>query len=158
MIEQPFYYKDLIDHARLQELIDTPICLDESICELEDALRAIRFQSAKTFCIKPGRVGGISTSMEIIKAAKEAGIKTWIGGMLESEIGTAVNIELASQCDDTYAHDLPSTGTYYTTSLAKEKLLQNDGRYELSKDAFTQIDVNLDEVHKQVISHQIFTG
>src|SRR5256885_13298824 len=37
MIEQPLAHNDIFDHARLQDQIRTPICLDESIHSSEDA-------------------------------------------------------------------------------------------------------------------------
>ena len=146
MIEQPFHYKDLHDHAHLQSVINTPICLDESITEFADAERVIRYGLTKSLCLKPGKMGGISVTRDIIEMAEKAGIKCWIGGMLESGIATAMNIELASICDDSFAHDLPVTGRYYAKSILNEPIELSDGKMTLSNSTWTGKTINQDNL------------
>ncbi len=123
MIEQPLHYRDLADHAALQRVMETPICLDESITCVADAERALRLRACKIINIKPGRVGGIGPALAIMALCRRHNARFWIGGMLESDLGTAINIELASACDGTLPHDLPCTGDFYDVGTTTGALL-----------------------------------
>jgi len=94
--EQPLDHDDLLDHARLAMEISTPICLDESITSLRRARQAFDIHAAEIINIKPGRLGGLSNSLEVARIARENGGHAWVGGMLETGVGRAFNIALAS--------------------------------------------------------------
>jgi len=96
MFEQPLFRDDIIDHAKLQKEIETPICLDESIHSPDNARKAIEIGACRIINIKLGRVGGHSQAREIESVCREAGIPVWCGGMLESGIGRAHNIAMST--------------------------------------------------------------
>ncbi len=96
MLEQPLSHNDIVDHAKLQRAISTPVCLDEPIKSPEDARKAIELRSGKIINLKNGRVGGHSESKRIEKICREAGMPVWCGGMLESGIGRAHNIAIST--------------------------------------------------------------
>ena len=96
MFEQPLAHDDMIDHAKLQREIKTPICLDESIHSPEDARKAIEIGAGKIINVKNGRVGGHSQSKLIEEVCRENNIPVWCGGMLESGIGRAHNIAMST--------------------------------------------------------------
>jgi O-succinylbenzoate synthase len=96
MIEQPLSHDDIIDHAKLQAKIDTPICLDESILTVDDARHAIELGSCRTINIKTGRVGGLTHAKAIHDLCAQHGMPVWCGGMFEMGVGKAHNIALAS--------------------------------------------------------------
>jgi O-succinylbenzoate synthase len=96
MIEQPLAYDDILDHAKLQSQVRTPICLDESIRTPADASHALDLQACRIINIKLGRVGGHSEARRIERICRERNIAVWCGGMLESGIGRAHNIALAT--------------------------------------------------------------
>ena len=125
MIEQPLFHTDLRDHAELQRRIDTPVCLDESIKSKRDFTIAIELESCRVLNIKPGRVGGLSTALELRRMAVEAGMDCWVGSMLESGIGAGVLIELASLEGFGYPGDLFPSDTFYTTDLTEPGLILN---------------------------------
>ncbi len=106
MIEQPLFHDDLVDHAKLQAQLDTPICLDESIKSVRDMRQAIELKSCRYVNIKPPRVGGLQTSIDIHDLARDNGIPAWVGGMLESSLGTGVNLELATLANFVYPNDI----------------------------------------------------
>lgn len=114
MIEQPLAHDDLIDHAALQSEIETPVCLDESITSLRKARTACELGACRYINIKPGRVGGITPSLEIHRIAAEAGIPCWIGGMLESAIGASHCLALATLPNITYPSDIFPTDRFYS--------------------------------------------
>lgn len=119
MIEQPLAADDLIDHARLQAAIRTPICLDESISSVEQAEQAIDLGSGRWVNIKPGRVGGLTNAVAIHDMCREAKIGCWVGGMLESAIGARICIALAMLDNFTYPADIFPSSRFYAADLGR---------------------------------------
>jgi len=113
MLEQPLGYDDIVDHAKLQAAIKTPICLDEPIKSPEIAAKAIELRSGKIINLKNGRVGGHTQSKLVEKACREAGIPVWCGGMLESGIGRAHNIAISTLAGYTMPGDVSASKRYW---------------------------------------------
>jgi o-succinylbenzoate synthase len=113
MIEQPLEYDDIRDHAELQRRIATPVCLDESIHSVRSAEEAIALRACRIINIKPGRVGGHAQSIRIHDTCVAHGIPVWHGGMLESGIGRAHNIHLASLPNFSLPGDIAASKRYY---------------------------------------------
>ena len=123
MIEQPLAYDDIVDHAVLQKEIKTPICLDESIHSAEDARKAISIGACKIINIKPGRVGGLLESKKIHDLCQGKNVGVWCGGMLETGIGRAFNIALASLPNFIYPADMSPVNFYYKDDLVKDSFV-----------------------------------
>jgi O-succinylbenzoate synthase len=117
MIEQPLGYDDLVRHARLQTDLHTPICLDESITGPDRAADAIELQSCRAINIKPGRMGGIGPSIAVHDLAAQHGIPLGPGGMLESGIGRAHNLHLATLPGFTLPGDIAASRRYFAPDL-----------------------------------------
>lgn len=117
MLEQPLGPDDLVDHAVLQRALKTPICLDESLRSVQDAQHALSLASGRVFNIKPGRVGGFRSAVAIHDVARAAGVDVWCGGMLESGIGRAANLQLASLPGFTLPSDLSASSRYFVEDL-----------------------------------------
>jgi len=113
MIEQPLAWDDLVRHARLQQRLRTPLCLDESIISVARAEDMIALGSGRIVNIKPGRVGGFSSSIAIHDVCAKAGIPVWCGGMLESGVGRAHNVALASLPNFTQPADISPSARYW---------------------------------------------
>ena len=125
MIEQPLADDgmSLINHADLQKMIETPICLDESVQSLSVVQAAIRLGSCKVVNIKMARVGGLTASREIQALCGEHGIPCWIGGMLESAIGGAICAELATLPNFTYPGDIFPSTYFYKNDIGKPEIV-----------------------------------
>ena len=117
MIEQPLDYDDVMDHAALQRALSTPICLDESIHTVRIARDAIDAQACRIINIKPGRVGGYTASVALHDLCAAHDIPVWHGGMLESGIGRAHNIHLASLPNFRMPGDIAASKRYYQPDL-----------------------------------------
>jgi O-succinylbenzoate synthase len=117
LIEQPLDHDDIYDHAKLQAVLQTPICLDESIGSVDQARMAIELGSCRNINIKPGRVGGHTSSRRIHNLCQERGIPVWHGGMLETGIGRAHNVALASLPGFTLPGDISASSRYYATEI-----------------------------------------
>jgi o-succinylbenzoate synthase len=96
MMEQPLWWDDMVNHAKLQQQLQTPVCLDESIHHIRDAQAAIDLGAARVINIKLGRVGGHSSARDIQGLCLARKIPAWCGGMLECGIGRAHNIAVSS--------------------------------------------------------------
>ncbi|MBI4875172.1 MAG: o-succinylbenzoate synthase [Acidobacteria bacterium] len=117
MIEQPLAHDDIIDHAVLQARLETPICLDECIRSAHHAEQAIRLRACRILNIKLGRVGGFREAKRVHDAARAAGIPVWCGGMLESGIGRAHNIALATLDNFVLPGDVSASRRYWTRDI-----------------------------------------
>jgi o-succinylbenzoate synthase len=117
MVEQPLDYDDVADHARLQERLRPPICLDESIHSPKVALEAIETGACRIINIKPGRLGGHAESIRVHDVAASHAVPVWHGGMLESGIGRAHNIHLSSLPNFTLPGDIAASRRYYAPDL-----------------------------------------
>ena len=117
MIEQPLAEDDLVDHATLQRSLRTPICLDESVDTRADAAAAIALGACRVVNIKPGRLGGHAESIAVHDLCAAAGVPVWHGGMLETGIGRAHNLHLASLPHFTVPGDIAASARYFQPDL-----------------------------------------
>jgi O-succinylbenzoate synthase len=122
MVEQPLWYDDFYFHSMLQKRIATPICLDESIRNRRDTLAAIDMDSCRVINIKVGRVGGFSEAIAVHNAASERGIPVWCGGMLETGIGRAHNIALASLENFSLPGDISASSRYWAEDIVEPEI------------------------------------
>jgi O-succinylbenzoate synthase len=128
MIEQPLEYDDVMDHVELQRRIETPICLDESIHTVRIARDAIAAGACRIINIKPGRVGGHGESIRLHDLCAEHEIPVWHGGMLETGIGRAHNIHLASLPNFSLPGDIAASKRYYAPDLIEPPIeVASDG-------------------------------
>ncbi|HMD84474.1 MAG TPA: o-succinylbenzoate synthase [Terriglobia bacterium] len=117
MIEQPLGWDDLLDHAKLQKQIATPICLDESIHSADDARKALEIGAGKIINIKLGRVGGFTAAREVHDVCRARNVPVWCGGMLESGIGRAHNIAMSTLPGFTLPGDVSASKRYWEEDI-----------------------------------------
>lgn len=126
MIEQPLAHNDLIEHATLQRQIETSICLDESIRSPGRAREALALESCQIINIKPTRVGGWAHAREIHDFCQMRNMPVWCGGMLESGIGRAHNLALASLPNFTLPSDISASDRYWVEDIVEPPFTLND--------------------------------
>lgn len=125
LIEQPLHYDDIVDHARLQAQLHTPICLDESIVSPEHARWALDLGACRVINIKIGRVGGLLAARQIHDLCAARGVPVWCGGMLETNVGRAANLALAALPNFTLPGDISASDRYYTEDIAQPNFTLN---------------------------------
>lgn len=132
MIEQPLAWDDIYLHRKLQQVLKTPVCLDESITSVEKAQEMIELDSGRIINIKPGRVGGFSQSIAIHDLAQAHNIPVWCGGMLESGIGRSYNVALASLSNFSLPGDISPSNRYWKQDIVTpEWTMKADGTIEV---------------------------
>ncbi len=147
MIEQPLDHDDLLDHAKLQSAIKTKICLDESITGVKRAEEALDMGSCRIVNIKIGRVGGYSQALAIHDLCYSRGIPVWCGGMLESGIGRAHNIALASLGGFSLPGDISASSRYFARDLiVPEVSVAADGTVEVPRGSGLGFELDLDYI------------
>jgi O-succinylbenzoate synthase len=146
MIEQPLAHDDLLRHASLQRRLKTPICLDESITSVERAEDMLALGAGRIVNIKPGRVGGFQQSIAIHDVCARHGVPVWCGGMLESGVGRAYNVALASLPNFTKPGDLSPSARYWERDVVTpEWTMSADGTVTVPLDRpglGVDVDVN----------------
>ncbi|MEH6936468.1 o-succinylbenzoate synthase [Bacillus sp. JJ664] len=152
MIEQPLAYNDIIDHAELQNRMETAICLDESIHSLEDARKALKLGSCKIINIKVGRVGGLTQAKKIHDLCLENGIPLWCGGMLESGIGRAHNIAITSLPNFVLPGDTAASSLYWAEDIIKPEVTVENGIIKVPTLPGIGYEPDIEKINKYTIS------
>jgi len=150
MIEQPLAHDDIIDHAQLQAQVTTPICLDESIHSPGDTRIAIKLNACRIINIKVGRVGGLTNAVAVHNLCAEADIPVWCGGMLETGVGRAINLHLASLPNFTLPSDLSASNRYYHEDIAEPTFSLNpeDSTIDVPQGPGSGVEVQLDRLKR----------
>ncbi len=125
LIEQPLASDDIIDHASLQPQLETPICLDESILSVRHVRWALDLRACRIINIKPARVSGIDEAIRIHDYCRERGVPVWMGGMLETGIGRAANVAVASLPGFTLPGDISASARYYAEDIVEAPFVLN---------------------------------
>lgn len=150
-IEQPLAVDDIHDHAQVQAALKTAICLDESIRTPVDARKALAARAARVINIKVGRVGGFAAARAIHDVSAAFGAPVWCGGMLESGIGRAHNIHLATLANFTKPGDTSSASRYFKRDIINEPLEAMNGKMPVPS-AGPGIGVTLDYDYLDTVS------
>ncbi len=155
MLEQPLGDDDLVRHATLQRRMTTPICLDESITSVDRAEDMITLGSGRIINIKPGRVGGMSASKAIHDIAERAGIPVWCGGMLESGIGRAYNVALASLPNFSLPGDLSPSARYWARDIVSpEWTMDDEGMVHVPRAAGLGVAIDEDRIEALTVKRE----
>ncbi|MCC6328046.1 MAG: o-succinylbenzoate synthase [Acidobacteria bacterium] len=152
MLEQPLAFDDIVDHAKLQAQIKTPICLDEPIRSADDARKAIELRSGKIINIKNGRVGGHAQSKLVEKVCRENNIPAWCGGMLESGIGRAHNIAISTLAGYTMPGDVSASKRYWHEDIVEPAIeVSPEGTITASEKPGIGFEVRPDRIERTAI-------
>lgn len=126
MIEQPLFHDDIYLHGKLQSQLKTAICLDESIESVRDAQHALDIDACRIINIKQARVGGMTEALRIHDECYARDIPVWCGGMLETGVGRAANVALATLPGFTLPGDISATERYFKRDIAEPAFTLND--------------------------------
>jgi O-succinylbenzoate synthase len=158
MIEQPLAHDDIIDHAVLQGALETPICLDECIRTPHHAEQAIRLKAGRIINIKLGRVGGFGAAKKIHDICMAAGIPVWCGGMLESGVGRAHNIALATLPNFVLPGDVSASKRYWKRDIISPPVdITDRGTIELTDKVGFGYDLDTEYLESLVARREVLT-
>src|SRR5215211_3255851 len=156
LIEQPLFEDDIWDHRKLQAKLKTPICLDESVITPRHARYALEMEACKIINIKPARVGGLSQGIAIHDYCYERDVPVWCGGMLETGVGRASNLALASLPGFVLPGDISASDRYYARDITNERFMLNpDSTIDVPDGPGLGITIDRDAL-KQFMLSEIF--
>jgi o-succinylbenzoate synthase len=145
LIEQPLFEDDIWDHHKFQAQFETPICLDESIVTPRHARYAIEMKACKIINIKAGRLGGLSQAVMVHDFCRRNNMPVWCGGMLETGIGRASNLALASLPNFILPGDVSASDRYYQKDVTHERfVLNSDSTIDVPKGAGLGVTIDDD--------------
>lgn len=157
MIEQPLGWDDLLDHAKLQREIATPICLDESIHTAADARKALEIGAGKIINIKLGRVGGFTEAKQVHDVCRARNVPVWCGGMLEAGIGRAHNIAMSTLPGFTLPGDVSASARYWAEDIVQpEVTVSEHGTIRVPQTAGLGYSPNLPRIEKLTVRKELF--
>ena len=152
MIEQPLASDDIVDHRHLQQAIQTPVCLDESIDSVDDARRAIELGSCKIINIKVARVGGLTEARRIQQFAGERGVFSWCGGMVDDGVARGHNMAVATLPYYKYPNDIPGSDRYYADDIVTPSTyIDSHAKIQLPDLPGTGFELNQDVVERHTL-------
>ena len=155
MIEQPLWNDDIYLHARLQKMLRTSICLDESIRHARDADFALESGACRIINIKVGRVGGFSEAKKVHDVARRHNVPVWCGGMLESGIGRAQNVALSTLENFRLPGDVSASRRYWKEDIIEPEVeVTSDGRIPVTQAVGTGYRVREDLIRKIAVREE----
>lgn len=154
-IEQPLDPEDLAGHAVLANRMSTPICLDESIARVIDLEWAIRLGAGTIINVKPARVGGVAVAKAMGELIEEHGLSAWVGGMLETGIGRAHSVALATLPWFDRAADLSASGRYFEQDLVEPPWTLDDGTLVPRQEPGIGLEPELSRLEEATLSMQV---
>jgi O-succinylbenzoate synthase len=159
LIEQPFPALDLLSHSRLKQRIKTPVCLDESASSLDAVQQAYEMESFDIINIKVGRVGGIAEAQKIHDFCEAKNIPVWCGGMLESGIGRAHNIHLATLPNFKLTNDISASRRYFAQDLIEPPVdITKQGRIKVPEGPGIGVTPIEKRIKKAAQKKEVFTS
>ncbi|MEO6811240.1 MAG: o-succinylbenzoate synthase [Isosphaeraceae bacterium] len=157
LIEQPLAHDDIIDHARLQAELQTPVCLDESIHSADDARKALDLGACRVINIKVSRVGGLREAKRVHDVCQGRGVQVWCGGMHEFGIGRAANIAIASLPGFSLPGDVSGSDKYYREDLVEPPIIATRGAVAVPTGPGLGHEPIEDRIDRYTLRKQTFT-
>jgi O-succinylbenzoate synthase len=151
LIEQPLAHDDIIDHARLQAELRTPVCLDESIHSADDARKALELGACRVINIKVSRVGGLLEAKRVHDVCHARGVPVWCGGMHEFGIGRAANVAIASLPGFTLPGDVSGSDKYYAEDIVEPPILADRGAIAMFDGPGLGVEPVLDRIEARTL-------
>ncbi len=159
LIEQPLFEDDIWDHHKLQQEFKTPICLDESVISPRHARYAMEMNACRVINIKAARLGGLSQAVMVHDLCNEASLPVWCGGMLETGVGRASNLALASLPNFVLPGDISASARYYARDITNEIFVLNpDSTIDVPQAAGLGVTIDEDALNQFTLSKSSFAA
>ena len=157
MVEQPLGWDDVLDHAKLQRELATPVCLDESIHSADDARKAIEIGACQIINVKLGRVGGFTAARKLHDLCLARRMPVWCGGMLESGIGRAANIAMSALPGFVLPGDVSASRRYWSEDIVDpEVTVTRQGMIRVPTSPGLGFVPNLSRIEKATVRKESF--
>jgi L-alanine-DL-glutamate epimerase-like enolase superfamily enzyme len=106
LVEQPVPAADLEGMAWITDRVSTPILADESVYGVRDLVAVIRHGAADLVNVKLAKCGGLGPARTLLELAREHGLGSIVGSMMESHVGVGAAAALVAAYPTTAVNDL----------------------------------------------------
>lgn len=106
LVEQPVHAADLEGMAWISDRVETPILADESVYGVRDLVTLIRHRAADLVNVKLAKCGGLAPARTMLELAREHGLGTVVGSMMEGPVGVGAAAALVAAHPTTAVPDL----------------------------------------------------
>jgi O-succinylbenzoate synthase len=108
--------------------------------------------------MKVSRVGGLSNAVVIHDLCAGAGVPLWCGGMLETGVGRAANLHLATMPNFLLPGDISASDRYYVEDIAEPTFRLNveDSTITVPAEPGIGVKVLMDRLKKVRLQYQAF--
>jgi O-succinylbenzoate synthase len=137
MIEQPLAAGAIAEAGELQSQLQTPLCADESAESLAVVHQLIKHEAARIINIKVQRVGGLSEALLMLRTARTAGLRCWVGTMPELGIASAHALQLAMHEGFSFPTDIEASSRWYVDDIVEPAIrIDKRGFIEVPRGGF----------------------
>jgi len=157
MFEQPYPGSFLEESAELQQLVETPICLDESLETPEQLQEAIRLGSFRIANFKIQRVGGFYRALQMDGICRKHGLTAWVGTMPELGIGQAQGAALASLDNFVYPTDVEASNRWFQDDIVSPFIHVQNGMIDLPSEPGLGVSIDRAKIQKYEIASRSFS-
>ncbi|MGI9615860.1 MAG: o-succinylbenzoate synthase [Acidimicrobiales bacterium] len=126
-IEQPFAVDDVDSAAALVAAVSVPVVADEAVTTAADLERLHSLGALSGVSIKPARVGGIRSAVQLLDRCVAAGLPATAGGMVESALGRHALAAVAALDGFTLTGDVSPAGRWLAADPWPDLTLTADG-------------------------------
>ncbi|MBD3412872.1 MAG: o-succinylbenzoate synthase [Candidatus Aminicenantes bacterium] len=159
LVEQPFPAWDLLSHSKLKKKLKTPLCLDESAVSWNMVRQAYEMESFDIINIKVGRVGGVVEAQKIHDFCESKAVPVWCGGMLESGIGRAHNIHIATLPNFKLTNDISASQRYFAQDLIEPPVeITKQGRIQVPEGPGIGVTPVEERIQKATLKREVLTS
>jgi O-succinylbenzoate synthase len=151
MVEQPLAHDDIIDHAKLQRELQTPLCLDESVHSVADARKALELGSCRIINIKVSRLGGVLEAKRVHDFCHAQEVPVWCGGMHEYGVGRAANLAVSSLPGFSLPGDVSGSDKYYAQDIVDPPIRAVRGAIAVPRQPGIGYTPNEERIHHYAI-------
>lgn len=98
MVEQPVAKNDIVGMGYVQAHTNLPVVADESLQSAAD-LEALATAGVRGINLKLQKVGGLAPGLQLLRRARELGLRVMLGCMIETSLGVTAMAHLAGLAD-----------------------------------------------------------
>lgn len=150
-IEQPVSRQPMQLMAELSKSSPIPIAADESVFGPEDAFAVCQARAADVVSVKIQKAGGLLPSHQIAVICRAAGVGLYLGGMLETGIGTAAALHFGASAPGlTFGCELVGP-LMLPSSLVAEAPLVHEGQVLVPQGAGLGVTLDDDAVRAYAV-------
>jgi L-alanine-DL-glutamate epimerase-like enolase superfamily enzyme len=131
LVEQPTHRDRIGQLAEVRRQVNVPIMADECVFTPEHLNEALDCDAFDVLSVYPGKNGGVTNCIEMVKTAQRAGKQCAIGSNLETDLGQAAMAALAASLSAFPVEEIPcdfQAALFYDRSSIHAPMKLKNGR------------------------------